>query len=99
HPYDLHSFPTRRSSDLTFAGMSDADFQSTVDAISKVIDGVGVLVIVIGLVLATAGFAAHLRRSDERPTAYRVFRQQVGKAILLGDRKSTRLNSSHLGTS
>jgi uncharacterized membrane protein len=56
--------------------VSDHNFTKVVDSISKVIDGVGVAVIVAGLVLAAAVF---LRDRD-----YRRCRQQVGKAILLG---------------
>jgi uncharacterized membrane protein len=68
--------------------VSDHDFQSTVDAISKVIDGVGVVVIVVGLLLATAAFARALlaprtASGDER-SPYRVYRQAIGRAILLG---------------
>jgi len=50
--------------------VNDADFKSTVDAVSKVIDGAGVLVIVVGLVVATGVFILAL--------------QQDRKAILLG---------------
>ncbi|MEP6955059.1 MAG: DUF1622 domain-containing protein [Solirubrobacteraceae bacterium] len=56
--------------------MNDADFKSAVDLVSKIIDGAGVVVVVIGLLLATAAFAAH--------RSYRGYRQQVGRAILLG---------------
>ncbi|MDP9346571.1 MAG: DUF1622 domain-containing protein [Actinomycetota bacterium] len=56
--------------------MSDAHFKSAVDLISKVIDGAGVAVVVIGLLLATVAFA--------RARSYRRYRQQVGRAILLG---------------
>jgi uncharacterized membrane protein len=64
--------------------LDDADFKNTVDAVSKVIDGAGVLIIVVGLVVATAAFVLTLRRRDRVQVAYRVYRQQVGKAILLG---------------
>ena len=60
------------------------DFKDTVDAISKVIDGAGVAIIVIGLLVASAVFLAAQRRPADRELAYRVYRQQVGKAILLG---------------
>ena len=63
--------------------MSDADFKSIVEAISKVIDGVGVAVVVVGLLVATFGFARTLT-SEDRALAYRQCRQQIGKAILLG---------------
>lgn len=64
--------------------MSDADFKNAVDAVSKVIDGAGVLVIVMGLVVATGAFVLALQNRDRAQVAYRVYRQQVGKAILLG---------------
>ena len=48
------------------------------------IDGAGVVVVVIGLVVATAGFVVALRSSTTREPAYREYRQAVGKAILLG---------------
>lgn len=54
------------------------------DAVSKVIDGAGVLVIVVGLVVATCAFALAVGDRDGAAVAYRVYRQQVGKAILLG---------------
>jgi uncharacterized membrane protein len=60
--------------------MGDQHFKDAVDAVSKVIDGAGVVVIVVGLVIAAGLFFAQRDRSD----AYRTFRQQVGKAILLG---------------
>jgi uncharacterized membrane protein len=65
--------------------VNDADFKSTVDAVSKVIDGAGVLVIVVGLVVATGVFILALQQDRDRAqVAYRLYRQQVGKAILLG---------------
>jgi uncharacterized membrane protein len=64
--------------------VGDADFQDAVDVVSKVIDGTGVVVIVVGLLLATGVFALAQRDRAGRVPAYRVYRQQVGKAILLG---------------
>jgi uncharacterized membrane protein len=64
--------------------VSDGDFKNAVDAVSKVIDGAGVAVIVVGLLVATAAFALALKDRDRAQVAYRVYRQQVGKAILLG---------------
>lgn len=63
--------------------VDDAAFKSAVDAIAKVIDGAGVLVVVGGLLLATGASALALKDRDRRSLAYRVYRQQVGKAILL----------------
>jgi uncharacterized membrane protein len=64
--------------------VSDSSFKSAVDTISKVIDGAGVVVVVTGLVIATIAFLVALRALPGRDDAYRVYRQQVGKAILLG---------------
>jgi uncharacterized membrane protein len=64
--------------------VGDSDFQSVVDTISKIIDGAGIVVVVIGLLTATAAFLVALRARTERPDAYRLYRQRVGKAILLG---------------
>jgi uncharacterized membrane protein len=66
------------------ADVSEADFKSAVDAISKAIDAAGVIVVVVGLLVATGGFLLALRAVGPRDVAYRGYRQQVGKAILLG---------------
>jgi uncharacterized membrane protein len=60
--------------------VGDQHFKDAVDAVSKVIDGAGVVVIVVGLVIATVLFFAQRGRSDP----YRTYRQEVGKAVLLG---------------
>jgi uncharacterized membrane protein len=64
--------------------VGDQHFKDAVDAISRVIDGAGVAVIVIGLLVATAAFLLTLRARAARGDSYRTYRQQVGKAILLG---------------
>ena len=64
--------------------MGDDSFKQAVDAVSKVIDGAGVAVVVIGLLIATLAFALALRGTATGDDAYRLYRQQVGKAILLG---------------
>jgi uncharacterized membrane protein len=64
--------------------LNDADFKNTVDAVSKVIDGAGVLVVVIGLLIATGAFVLAQKDRGRAEVAYRAYRQQVGKAILLG---------------
>lgn len=64
--------------------MSDADFKNAVDVVSKVIDGAGVLVVVVGLLIATCVYGLAQRDRRDAVTAYRVYRQQVGKSILLG---------------
>jgi uncharacterized membrane protein len=68
--------------------VSEHDFQRTVDTIANVIDGVGVVVVVVGLVVASAAFVRALTTtgasSAEENSPYRVYRQAIGRAILLG---------------
>src|SRR4051795_2100787 len=64
--------------------MSDTNFKDAVDLTSKIIDGAGVVVVVVGLLVATGVFLLAQRDKELRAPSYRVFRQQVGKAILLG---------------
>jgi uncharacterized membrane protein len=64
--------------------VGDPTFKSAVDTISQVIDGAGVVVVVVGLLVATGAFLLSQRDRVDRTTAYRVYRQQIGKAILLG---------------
>jgi uncharacterized membrane protein len=74
----------RPNEGLASRAVGDADFKDAVDIVSKVVDGTGVVVIVVGLLLATGVFAFAQRERTPRVLAYRVYRQQVGKAILLG---------------
>ncbi|MCW2603271.1 MAG: hypothetical protein JWN61_1406 [Pseudonocardiales bacterium] len=57
-------------------------FSDAVEAVGKVIDAAGVGAIVIGALFATA--AAGLRVCRHGPDVYRLFRQQLGRSILLG---------------
>ena len=64
--------------------MTDSSFADVVEQVGKAVDWAGVAVIVVGLLLATVLFVRHAferRRFDE---SYRLYRQRVGKAILLG---------------
>jgi uncharacterized membrane protein len=56
-------------------------FTAAVESIGLVIDGLGVLAIVFGLLLATLRYLATCRRE---PDGYRRFRQDLGRGILLG---------------
>lgn len=56
-------------------------FKETVEVIGLVIDAAGVLVIVLGLLIATGRFLFGLR--DAR-SPYQRFRQDLGRGILLG---------------
>ena len=56
-------------------------FKEVVQSVGLVIDGAGVLAILVGLVLATLRFVAVGRREAD---GYRRFRQDLGRGILLG---------------
>lgn len=58
------------------------DFVEGIENVGKIIDVIGVAVIAIGGVLAVGiAIGRILRRA---PDTYRIFRQQLGRAILLG---------------
>jgi uncharacterized membrane protein len=59
------------------------EFEEIVETVGKAMDGAGVAVIVLGILVATAVYLARLRGSDGGD-AYRTYRQSLGKAILLG---------------
>ena len=57
-------------------------FHETMQLIGTCVDGLGVMIIVIGAAVATARFL-FVRRTDFN-LAYRAYRQGLGRAILLG---------------
>ena len=57
-------------------------FYDAVETVGKAIDGVGVAVIAIGALISAAGAVSRLNRRTA--DVYRVFRQQLGRSILLG---------------
>jgi uncharacterized membrane protein len=57
-------------------------FSDTVEIVGKCIDAAGVITVVLGAALATA--VAGLRASRRQPDTYRLYRQQLGRSILLG---------------
>ena len=59
---------------------NSSDFGDTIETVGKALDAFGVAAIVAGIAVASI---AYLRRSS-RNDAYRRYRQQVGRAILLG---------------
>ena len=59
-----------------------AYYREVMDGVGRAIDAVGVLVIVAGAVLATCRFVA--RRHGSAGKSYRLYRQDLGRAILLG---------------
>jgi uncharacterized membrane protein len=56
-------------------------FKEAVEGVSLVIDGAGVLVIVVGILIATARFGLKNHRLTDQ---YRRYRQELGRGILLG---------------
>jgi uncharacterized membrane protein len=59
-----------------------ANYRELMGIIGMAVDAVGVLVIVIGAILATGRFLVHRHIGQGQP--YRLFRQDLGRAILLG---------------
>jgi len=57
-------------------------FRHIMEIIGTSVDGVGVLIVAGGMVVATARLAA--RRAHETGNYYSLYRQDVGRAILLG---------------
>jgi uncharacterized membrane protein len=58
------------------------EFKDVVETVGKTVDAVGVAVVVLGILAATAGFARAWRGGSDDP--YVRYRQGIGKAILLG---------------
>lgn len=63
--------------------MSQARFESIVESTSRAIDAAGVLVLVGGLLVATV-LLVRTGLGGQAGSAYREFRQRVGRSILLG---------------
>lgn len=59
-------------------------FEDVIEIVGKSVDAAGVAIVVVGVLVATAVFAAHLRGDWSAEDAYRGYRQGIGKAILLG---------------
>jgi uncharacterized membrane protein len=57
-------------------------YREVMDGIGRAVDSVGVLVIVAGAILATGRFI--VKRHGETGKSYRLYRQDLGRAILMG---------------
>ncbi len=55
-------------------------FFEVIETVGKTIDAVGVAVIALGALMSAAGVVRRLKTGD----AYKAFRQQLGRSILLG---------------
>jgi uncharacterized membrane protein len=60
------------------------DLGSTAETVGAAVDIAGVAVIVCGALIATGVFTRRLLRRKTFPGAYRLYRQSLGRAILLG---------------
>jgi uncharacterized membrane protein len=54
------------------------------EVISRGLEVAGVALIVLGAIVATVLFVPHLRPPRDIPDAYQLYRQRIGRAILLG---------------
>jgi len=57
-------------------------FYEVIETVGKTIDAVGVAIIAVGALITAAGAIPRLR--NKTGDVYRVFRQQLGRSILLG---------------
>jgi len=64
-------------------GEYGVSFVAVVEWISKAVEAVGVVVIVVGLTLATVRYL-RLHRVQSSPPAFKAYRQALARSILLG---------------
>jgi uncharacterized membrane protein len=57
-------------------------YRDVMEMTGRIVDAVGVLVVVLGALLATGRFLGHRRAAPG--LSYRAYRQDLGRAILLG---------------
>jgi uncharacterized membrane protein len=55
-----------------------------VDQLAKLLELVGVAIILGGIIIASYSFFRNLNRTSDWPTAYQTFRANIGRGILLG---------------
>lgn len=60
------------------------DFETVVLIVGTAIDAVGVLIIITGLLIGSVLYLRGLLRHDDLRATYRRYRQDIGRAILLG---------------
>ncbi|HEV2087770.1 MAG TPA: DUF1622 domain-containing protein, partial [Cryptosporangiaceae bacterium] len=60
------------------------DFEAIIHTVGTVVDVTGVAVIVLGALLVTGLFCYRLLHGRPFPTTYQLYRQGLGRAILLG---------------
>jgi uncharacterized membrane protein len=67
---------------VTPTGMTMEQYRHIMDVIGTSVDGIGVLIVVGGALVATARLLIH--RAQSTGDYYSLYRQDVGRAILLG---------------
>jgi uncharacterized membrane protein len=60
------------------------DFEDIVSLTGKVVDGAGVAVMVIGIVVSTLRYGRRLSGGREAEDPYPAFRRELGRSVLLG---------------
>jgi uncharacterized membrane protein len=60
------------------------EFRNLMEWVGTVVDGIGVLLVVAGALLATVRYVFARQGPDVPTRSYRVYRQDLGRAILLG---------------
>jgi len=60
------------------------EFTELVETVGKGVDAAGIAAIVLGTLIATVLFLFRLRRGGDFQERYRLYRQGVGRALLLG---------------
>jgi uncharacterized membrane protein len=60
------------------------EYQELIEFIGRSIEVAGVAVIVLGAVVATISFVRDWLKSDEILNPYKIYRENLGRAILLG---------------
>ena len=64
--------------------MRTEQVHALVDQLAKVLELVGVAIILIGIILATVTFLRHCSRTADWRSAYPQYRSDIGRGILLG---------------
>ena len=59
-------------------------YESAVTHIGRAVEAVGVAAIILGGVIATVRFFRRLRQTGSEGDAYRLYRRDLGRALLLG---------------
>ncbi len=72
------------SAPVLAAPLAVLSFEETIETVGKVVDGIGVAVIVLGIVYASVKLGARALSGDRSDQSYRRYRHALGRAILLG---------------